>query len=205
MRKTIAVLLILMMWGAGNAKNFSFAPANNSWWSLDIFHQSRALPPGDRFVRAPMNPGYQLSHHHSLLGSRSLRGAGTLQAGYTRFDQLFWAVTIGTGIEGVWNSQSGFYAAFALRLDYERIFTGNNNFELENGRYKQKTDTGRSYLQITPLDLSIGYAPPILRSAGLIPALRFAWQLDVPLYGGDDPNPWSYTQLGLSINWMIGG
>lgn len=205
MRKIIAGFLILMMYGVGNTKDFSFTPANHSWWTLDIFHQSRALPLGDRLVRTPFNAGYQVSYHYSLLGSGSLRGAGTLQAGYTRFDQLFWAVNIGGGIESVWNSKTGFYAAYALRLDYERIFTGNNNFELENGRYKQKTDTGRSYLRITPLDLSLGYASSVLREAGLMPALRFAWLFDVPLYGGDDPNPWSYTQIGLSINWMIGG
>lgn len=169
-----------------------------------MFHQSRALPVGDAFVRFPFNPGFQGAHHRVWFGKDELCGGTTLQAGYSQFDRLFWAVNLGGGIEGIWRTGSGFYTNLGFRLEYERLFTGSNNFVLENDSYKQKTDAGRGYLRLTPIDLAVGYSPQFLREAGIIPALRFAWALDLPLFGGESPTPWSYTQLGLSINWKIG-
>ncbi len=205
MKKIVFIIIMLGMGNLAIAQTFTPVPAQNSWWTVDLFHQSRRLPLGDRFLKTPVNPGLQIRYHQTVLGSGSLKGAGLVQAGYLQFDQLFRAVNIGGGGEAVWKSESGFYASYILAFDYQRIFTGNNNFEWINGRYKQKTDRGRSYLRITPVDISIGYAPRILQKSGIIPALRYAWLFDIPLYGGDDPNPWSYTQFGLSINWIIGG
>lgn len=205
MNKTLLTIIMLCIWNMADAQPFTLMPAQNSWWTFDLFHQSRTLPAAERMLERPVNPGYQVRYHHTLLGQGSLKGAGVVQAAYTSFDQLFRAVTVGGGGEAVWKSESGFYASYILAFDYERIFTGNNNFEWINGRYKQKTDRGRSCLRITPVDISVGYAPRILQKAGIIPALRYAWLFDIPLYGGDDSNPWSYTQFGLSINWIIGG
>jgi len=86
-------------------------------------------------------------------------------------------------------------------LDYARAFTGSNNFVLEDGRYTQQTDAGRSFLRITPVDLALGFSPEALQRLGIVPALRFAWLVDSPLYESDDASPWSYTTLGLSVLW----
>lgn len=203
--KNSFILLLLLASFTSEVGAFLKSGGEKSWLTLDLFHQSRALPLGNAFVRSPFDPGLQLSHHRSRWGSRAITGGTVIQAGYSQFDRLFWAVNLGGGIEATWKNHSGFFSNYAVRLDYERLFTGSNHFVLENGRYTQKTDYGRSYLRITPMDLSIGYSPKALRELGVIPAVRFAWALDVPLYSGDKPSIWSYTQLGLSINWMIGG
>ncbi len=205
MKKVIFILMMFIVCLSGQAYSNSQYAADNSWLTLDIFHQSRALPLGDAFVRFPFNPGFQAGYHRVWLGKGSLTGGTVIQGGYSEFDRLFWAMNLGGGIEATWRTRNGFYSNYAIRLEYERLFTGNNHFVLEKGRYQQKTDNGRGYLRIAPLDLSFGYAPEVLRKMGIIPAIRFAWALDLPLYNGDEPPAWSYTQLGFSINWMIGG
>lgn len=205
MKKILFFIFMLIMSAPNLAGSFPKLVGDKTWLTFDVYHQSRALPVGDKFVRFPLNPGFQTTYHRIWLGKEALTGGTTLQAGYSQFDRLFWSMHLGGGIEATWKTQSGFYSYYAIRLDYERLFTGNNNFVLDNGRYEQKTDTGRGYLRMTPVDISIGYSPKALRGLGIIPAVRFAWTLDLPLYGGDEPQPWSYTQLGLSINWMIGG
>jgi hypothetical protein len=205
MKKAIFFLVMLILSASGQAHSDPKWGKGATWLTLDIYHLSRALPVGDKFVRFPFNPGFQATYHRTWLGKGSLIGGTTIQAGYSQFDRLFWSMHLGGGIEATWKTQSGFFSNYAIRLDYERLFTGSNNFVLDNGSYKQKTDTGRGYLRITPVDISIGYSLKALRELGLVPAVRFAWALDLPLYGREEPQAWSYTQLGLSINWMIGG
>jgi hypothetical protein len=73
---------------------------DNTWLTLDIYHLSRALPVGDKFVRFPFNPGFQATYHRIWLGEGALTGGTTLQAGYSQFDRLFWAMHLGGGMEG---------------------------------------------------------------------------------------------------------
>lgn len=205
MKKSLFFLIMLILVISSQTASSPKLPNDQSWLTLDIYHQSRALPMGDQLLRFPFNPGFQAAYHRIWLGEKMLTGGTTLQAGYSGFDRLFWSLNLGAGIEGTWRTRSGFFSNYAIRFDYNRLFTGSNHFVLENGSYKQATDAGRGYLRMTPVDISIGYAPKFIRESGLIPAIRFAWALDVPLYGGEEPPIWSYTQLGFSINWFIGG
>lgn len=205
MKKLIFFLFMLILSASSQAYSNPQWGKGATWLTLDIYHQSRALPVIDKFARFPFNPGFQASYHRIWLGKGSLTSGTSIQAGYSQFDRLFWSALLGGGIEATLKTHSGFYSNFAICLDYERLFTGSNNFVLENGSYKQKTDIGRGFLRITPVDISIGYSPKALRELGLVPAVRFAWALDLPIYEGEQPQAWSYTQLGLSINLMIGG
>jgi hypothetical protein len=171
------------------------------WAALDLYHLSRSLPALGTIVDTPINPGVQVSYHHAWFGRR-VTGGTTLQAGVVGFDELFWSLSTGAGFEGVWRTDSGFYSALGLRVDYARLFTGSNNFEFEDGRYRQATDSGRSFLRITLADLYLGFSPALLRRVGVVPALRYAWLVDLPLYANEDANPWSYTQFGPSLLWF---
>jgi hypothetical protein len=170
------------------------------WASLDVFHLSRTLPSLSRIVESPLNPGLRGRYHRAWFG-KAVTGGSSLQAGFTSFDQLFWSLSLGAGFEGVWRTASGVYASLGLRLDYERLFTGNNHFEMENGRYRQTTDPGRGFLRLTVADLTGGYSPKLLRELGLVPALRYAWVAQLPLYANEDANPWSYTEFGVTLLW----
>lgn len=174
------------------------------WVALDVFHLSRTLPALDRVVDAPLNPGFRLSHHHAWFGRR-LSGGTTLQTSFSSFDELFWSVSVGAGFEGVWRPEWGLYAGLGLGLDYARSFTGRNDFEFEDGRYRQATDSGRGFLRVTLADLRVGYSPAPMRRFGLYPALRYAWLVELPLYSNDDANPWSYTEFGPSLVWIWKG
>jgi hypothetical protein len=174
------------------------------WLSLELGQVSRSMPLADPIGDA-VNPSLQLSYHRNVLGSSALGAGLTFQAGTLSYDELLFAASLGTGIEATLRLRFGLFAAFGLRLDYARAFTGSNNFELEGGSYRQQTDWGRSFLRITPVDLSIGYSPRALQRLGLIPALRVAWLLDAPLYESDGANPWSYTVLGMSVLWTWEG
>lgn len=171
------------------------------WLSLDVYHVSRSLPSLSRTIETPINPGLQMGYHHAWFG-RAVSGGTSAQAALFSFDQVFWSLSAGTGFEGIWRTNSGLFAGLGLRFDYARIFTGNNNFVFEDGRYRQETDPGRSFLRITLADLSLGYSPSALRRLGLVPALRYAWLVDIPLYENDGANPWSYTLFGPSLLWM---
>jgi hypothetical protein len=173
------------------------------WLSLDFFHLSRTLPSLGRTIETPINPGLQVSYHHAWFG-KTVTGGTLFQAAFTSFDELFWSLSAGGGFEGVWRTDSGFYAGLGLRVDYERIFTGTNNFVFDEGRYRQSTDGGRGFLRVTVADLSFGYSPKFLRRLGLVPALRYAWAVDLPLYANDGANPWSYTEFGPTVLWMWG-
>lgn len=195
MRKLIILLLILVIGASSQAGPFPKLIGEKSWLALDIYHQSRALPLGDRFIRFPFNPGLQATYRRVWLGKGELTGGSTtIQGGYSQFDLLFWTMHLGGGLGATWKSQSGIFSNYAIRLDYERLFTGSNNFELEKTSYKQSTDTGRGYLCVIPIDFSIGYSPRVARELGIIPALRFAWAVDLPLYKGKETLAWSYTK-----------
>ncbi|MEO8179519.1 MAG: hypothetical protein ABI895_11870 [Deltaproteobacteria bacterium] len=101
--------------------------------------------------------------------------------------------------------ESGLYLGLGLRLDYARIFTGSNNFVWDDGRYRQVTDGGRGFLRATLVDLTLGYSPKALRDLGIVPALRYAWMAELPIYANTDANLWSYTVFGPSVLWMWGG
>jgi hypothetical protein len=175
-----------------------------NWVSLDLHHQSRALPSFGRTLETPLNPGFQARYHHVWFG-RAVSAGSTANLGFSTFDRLFWSVAAGVGFEGVWRTRSGFYTRLGLHFDYARLFTGSNNFEFEDGRYRQRTDHGRGFLRVTIADLAFGYSPAALRRWGLIPALRYAWMVDLPLYENEEANPWSYTVFGLSVSWTWEG
>lgn len=204
MKKSFIIMLLLVSLIA-QASAFPGLSGKTRWLTLDVFHQSRALPLGDALVRGAYNPGFQLSYHCTRWGTKNLTGGTIIQAGYTQFDRLFWAGHLGGGIEASWKHRLGFSSSYAIRLDYQRLFTGSNHFVLEDGRYTRTTDNGRGYLRVTPLDISVGYSPKALRELGFVPAVRFAWALDVPLYDGNKPAVWSYTHLGISIRYYLGG
>jgi hypothetical protein len=170
------------------------------WVSLDAYHQSRSLPAFDTIVQSSINPGVQARLHHAWFG-KSVTGGSTANLAFVTFDRLFWSVALGTGFEGVWRTQTGFYTALGLHLDYARAFTGRNNFEFDGERYRQETDHGRGFLRVTLADLAFGYSPEALRRLGFVPALRYAWAVELPLYENEDANPWSYTAFGLSVFW----
>lgn len=184
---------------AVNVADPSARPARD-WLAFDLFHLSRTLPALSRTLESPLNPGLRASYHHAWLGSSFTAGT-SLQASVLSFDELFWSVAAGVGLEGVWRSDSGVLVSLGLRCDYGRLFTGGNNFVLEDGRYRQDTDAGRGFLRVTPVDLMLGYSPRALRALGVIPALRYAWVVDIPWYSNDDATAWSYTELGLSVLW----
>jgi hypothetical protein len=170
------------------------------WVALDVAHLSRTLPAFDRMVETPLNPTLQLSYHRNVFGETL--GAGfAFQTSVASFDQLFWSLALGTGIESTYRPSFGLFAQLGLRLDYVRAFTGSNNFVHERGEYRQETSAGRGFLRVSPLDVALGYAPPALHRLDIIPALRFTWMLDLPLYENDGANPWSYTSLGVSVLW----
>ena len=178
--------------------------AKRQWLSLDVYHLSRAFPALARTIETPINPGLQLGYHRTLFG-RVFRGGLSVQSALHSFDQLFWSLSAGSGFEGTFRSRSGFFAGLALRVDYARLFTGSNHFVLEDGSYRQQTDSGRGFLRVSPVDLSLGFAPEPLRRLGIVPALRYAWLLEFPMYPNDGANPWSYTAFGLSMLWMWEG
>lgn len=175
------------------------------WIELDLFHVSRTLPDISNTLSDEVNPGLQLSYHRNVVGAGTFGGGFSFQAGYFSFDQLLFALSLGGGAEGTVRTTWGFFAALGLRLDYARAFTGSNNFVHENGAYHQETDGGRGFLRISPIDLVLGYSPAALQRLGLVPALRFAWLVDEPLYESDDANSWSYTTFGLSVLWTWEG
>jgi hypothetical protein len=170
------------------------------WASLDVYHESRALPSFRTIVETPLNAGVQARYHHAWFG-KAITGGSTANLAFASFDRLFWSLSAGTGFEGVWRTRSGFYTGLGLSLDYARLFTGSNNFEFEDGRYRQTTDHGRGFLRVTLVDLALGYSPRALQRLGLVPALRYAWMVDLPLYSNEDANPWSYTAFGLTVFW----
>ena len=196
MKKFVLIFLVLTTFGA--------QAAPSSWWSVDIYQFSRAIPAVDAMARGPLNPGVQISYHQQRWGDGPLTAGWVAQGGFAQFDKLFATAHLGTGLEAVWQAPFGVFGAMALRLDYSRLYTGTNHFVLQKNAYVQKTDPGRGYLRLTPVDFSIGISPTD-RFLGLAPALRFAWSLDVPLYAGDEPQTWSYTQLGIAIHWQTGG
>lgn len=194
--------LLAIIMASPVAANVAAAPAPpaRDWLALDVFHLSRTLPALSRTLESPLNPGLRASYHHAWLGS-ALTAGTSLQASVVSFDELFWSVAAGVGLEGVWRSDAGFLVSLGLRCDYGRIFTGDNNFVLEDGRYRQSSDVGRGFLRATPVDLMLGYSPSALRALGIIPALRYAWVVDIPWYANDDATTWSYTEFGLSVLW----
>jgi hypothetical protein len=175
-------------------------PRPSDWLSLDAYHVSRTLPALSRTVETPLNPGLRVGHHHAWFG-KAVAGSSTVQAAFVSYDELFWSLAFGGGFEAAYRPEWGLYASLGLRVDYERIFTGRNNFEFEGGRYRQETDGGRGFLRLTLADLICGYSPKPLRKLGLVPALRYAWAVAVPLYDNDDANPWSYTEFGVTLLW----
>jgi hypothetical protein len=175
------------------------------WVELDLFHVSRTFPSFSGLLDDDVNPGIQLGYHRNVIGGGTFGGGFSFQAGYFSFDQLLFALSLGSGLEGTARTTWGLFAALGLRLDYARAFTGSNNFVHERGSYRQETDAGRGFLRISPVDLTLGYSPPALQRLGLVPALRFAWLVDAPLYESDDANSWSYTTFGLSVVWAWEG
>ena len=95
MRKFLIFIFMLMISVANQAGSFPKLVGEKSWLTLDMYHQSRALPIGDRFVRFPFNPGLQATYHRIMLGKEALTGGTTLQAGYSQFDRLFWSIHLG--------------------------------------------------------------------------------------------------------------
>jgi hypothetical protein len=170
------------------------------WISLELGHASRSLLLADPIGDA-LNPNAQLSYHRNIFGYRALGAGVSLQTGVFSYDQLLIAPSVGTGLEGTLRLRSGLYAAIGVRFDYAHVFTGSNHFELAGRSYRQRTAAGRSFLRVTPVELSIGYSPDVLQRLGVVPALRFAWLIDLPLYANEDANPWSYTVLGVTLLW----
>lgn len=158
-----------------------------------------------RALELPINPGVQLGYHRNLFGRDALGAGASVQAAVLGFDALFWSLSVGLGIEGTYRTRGGFFSALGLRLDYAQVFTGSNHFVHEDGRYRQQTDGGRGHLRISPLDLALGYSPDFLQRWGIVPALRFAWSLELPLYANEGATTWSYTALGVSVLWMWDG
>jgi hypothetical protein len=189
---------------SGTPKHDEFLSAQH-WFSLDLAHLSRSLPAFDRTIDVPLNPALQLGYHRRLLGRGALSAAFSLQAGFEQFDRLFWELFAGGGLEGVYRSRLGLFSALGFRLDLARAFTGRNHFILEGSRYAQKRDAGRGFLRVSLIDLTAGYSPELLRRWGIVPALRYAWTLEAPLYTNTGGTTWSYTTFGLSILWMWGG
>lgn len=174
------------------------------WLSLDLYHVSRTVPALSRTLGTPIDPGLQAGYHHAWLGD-AVTGGTSLQLAIANYDQLFWSISGGGGLEGVWRTEFGLYLGLGASLDYARLFTGSNNFVWDDGRYRQVTDGGRSFLRATLVELTVGYSPRALRDLGVIPALRYAWMVELPIYANSDANPWSYTVFGPSVLWMWGG
>lgn len=189
--------------GVVRAQQDSLA-AREKWVAVDLFHASRTLPSLARMLELPLNPGVQVRYHDDWLQGRSTSLGGSVQAGILQFDRLFWEPSLGVGLDGVLRPGYGIFAAFGLRLDYARAFTGSNNFERDGTRYEQTTDTGRGYLRATLVEVTLGYSPSPLATMGIVPALRYAWLVELPLYPNDGASPWSYTQAGVSILWLFG-
>jgi hypothetical protein len=200
----LAILPLLFALPLASEASDERAMRARDWLSLDVYHVSRSLPSVTRTLETPLNPGLQAGYHHAWFG-RALTGGTSLQASFISFDELFWSLACGAGFEGIWRTRSGLFAGLGLRVDYARLFTGSNNFVFEDDRYRQETDSGRSFLRVTLLDLSLGFSPKPLRRLGIVPALRYAWLADLPLYENHDANPWSYTAFGPSVLWMWGG
>lgn len=177
--------------------------AKRQWLALDVHHSERTLP-SFGLISTPLNWGVQGRYHHDWLHSSTLSGGGSAQLALSHFDRLFWAASLGAGLDGAWRPGHGLFAGFGLRADYARLFTGSNNFEHNGERYAQTTDTGRGVLRLTLAELTLGYSPPGLRQLGLVPAIRYAWHVDLPLYPAEEAQAWSYTQLGVSVLWMFG-
>jgi hypothetical protein len=175
------------------------------WASLDLHQIARQLPSIRAGMDAPLGPGARAGYHRAWLGTGRLSGGTFADLGVGRFDQLFWELSADGGAEVAWRGRGGLFASLRIGLGYARIFTGDNSFALEDGVYRQRSDPGRGFLRITPVDLSLGFAPEALRRVGLVPALTYAWSLDAPLYDNEDGTVWSYTRFGLSLSWMWGG
>ena len=171
------------------------------WAALDLYHLSRSLPALGTIVDTPINPGVQVSYHHAWFGRR-VTGGTTLQAGVVGFDELFWSLSTGAGFEGVWRTDSGFYSALGLRVDYARLFTGSNNFEFEDGRYRQATDSGRSFLRITLADLYLGFSRPMSRDA-LGESIRSGADL-TPFLQKVSVSAGDYFELGPGVPHSLG-
>jgi hypothetical protein len=178
--------------------NAPLPPRN--WLSVDAFHVSRTLPSLSRTVESPVNPGLRARFHHAWFG-RTLAAASSVQTTFSSYDELFWSLALGAGFEGVFRPDFGLYASLGLRLEYERVFTGDNNFELDGERYRQRADSGRGFLRVTPVDLTCGYSPKPLQRLGLIPGLRYAWAVALPFYENEDANAWSYSEFGVTLLW----
>lgn len=195
------VLLAAAICGGAPVDAFSA----DQWLSAYVFHTSRTFPALDRVVDTPLDPGIEVGYHRVVFGGKPWSLGFSAQGAFQTYDQLFWALALGTGAEGAYRGDWGGFAALGLRLDYARLFTGTNHFVHENGRYQQETDAGRGFLRVTPVDLSLGFAPAALRRIGLVPALRYTWLLDLPLYPNDGANPWSYSTFGLYALWAWEG
>jgi hypothetical protein len=174
------------------------------WLSAGVDHFARTLPSPGRAIETPLHPALRLAYHRRLLGERSLSGGLSVQAGFQQFDRLFWSLSSGTGVEGVYRSTGGLFSSVGLRVDYARAFTGRNHFVSSGGQFVQKTDPGRSFLRLTLADLTFGFSPSALRRQGIVPALHYAWMVEVPAYAQAGASPWSYTTLGVSVLWMWG-
>ena len=174
------------------------------WLTLDVAHVSRSMPFAQPIGDA-LNPSVLAGYHRNVFGDGVLGAGFSFQAGALGYDELLWSLSAGSGIEGTLRLRWGLFAALGLRLDYARAFTGSNHFELERGAYRQTTDTGRSFLRVTPVDVALGFSPEALQRWGVIPLLRFNWLLDVPLYDNDGANPWSYLVTGFSVLWTWEG
>jgi hypothetical protein len=174
------------------------------WLSLDVAHVSRSLPFDDPIGHA-LNPSVLAGYHRNVFGDGALGAGFSFRVGALGYDELLWSLSAGTGIEGTLRLRWGLFAALGLRLDYARAFTGSNNFEVEGGSYRQMTDTGRSFVRITPLDVAIGFSPADLQRWGVIPLLRFSWLLDAPIYDSAGANPWSYLVMGIGVLWTWEG
>lgn len=201
---TLATFLVLMTPTLTSGPESDDPMRATHWLSAELGHLSRTLPAVTRAVETPLNPAVRVAYHRRLVGRGAFSGGFSLQGGFEGFDQLFWSLSSGGGLEGVYRGSSGLFSAVALRLDYARAFTGNNHFVAANGRYVQKTDPGRGFLRMTLADVTLGYSPSVLRRRGVVPAFHYGWMLETPLYANDGANPWSYTTFGVSVLWMLG-
>lgn len=194
-------LLVLLVASLTASAEPSFDPIGaEQWLTLDVAHVSRSMPFAQPIGDA-LNPSVLAGYHRNVIGDGALGAGFSLQAGALGYDELLWSLSAGSGIEGTLRLRWGLFAALGMRLDYARAFTGSNNFELRGGSYRQSTDTGRSFLRVTPLDLALGFSPEALQRWGVVPMLRFNWLLDVPIYDNDGANPWSYLVTGISLLW----
>lgn len=201
----MASLLSLLVASLAATSTPSFDPMRaDQWLTLDIAHVSRSMPFAQPIGDA-LNPSVLVGYHRNVFGDGALGAGFSFQAGALGYDELLWSLSAGSGVEGTLRLRWGLFAMLGLRLDYARAFTGSNNFELEGGSYRQATDTGRSFLRVTPLDVAIGFSPAALQRWGVIPLVRFDWLLDLPLYDNDGANPWSYLVTGIAVLWTWEG